>query len=153
MSTAILNKKSLINHLEQLLEQKITKNQEQITSLKESRDSDTKNSAGDKYETGVEMIQQEIENTQQQLNQFKKQQQELHRARGQNASEVISFGNLVLSSQGLYFLAIGLGEIKVDGQSCYCISTASPLGSIFLGKKKGDKVHFKETAHRIEAIV
>ncbi|WP_051907722.1 GreA/GreB family elongation factor [Flavimarina sp. Hel_I_48] len=149
MAETILSRKKVIVHLNQLLEKKMQGAIDQIASLKESRESDGKSSAGDKYETGVEMIQQEIENAQRQLDQYKRQQTELQRAQAQNSSEVISFGNLVTTTKGSYFLAIGIGEIKLDDTKCYCISTESPLGAAFLGKKAKDKVVFNNNEHTI----
>jgi transcription elongation GreA/GreB family factor len=149
MSEILLSKKKVIAHLNQLLDKKMSIAIDQITSLKESRDSDGKSSAGDKYETGVEMIQQEIENAQRQIDQYKRQQTELHRAQSQSATNIISFGNLVTTTQGTYFLAIGIGEIKLEDSKCYCISTESPLGSVFLGKKQNDKVTFNNNEHEV----
>ncbi len=153
MPESPLSKKQVINHLSQLLTRKITANKEQIESLKESRDSDGKNSAGDKYETGVEMIQQEIDQAQQQIDQFKKQLDEVQRAQAQNDVTSIGFGNLVLTDQGLYFLAIGLGEVKIEDQKCYCISMQSPLGMTLLGRKKEDLVVFNTIKHTIIDIL
>lgn len=149
MSETLLSKKKVIAYLNQLLDKKMSIANDQIASLKESRDSDGKSSAGDKYETGVEMIQQEIENAQRQIDQYKRQQMELQRAQAQSSATIISFGNLVTTTQGTYFLAIGIGEIKLEDSKCYCISTESPLGSTLLGKKLNDKVTFNHNGHEI----
>ncbi|HEA29585.1 MAG TPA: hypothetical protein ENH91_06280 [Leeuwenhoekiella sp.] len=149
MAETVLSKKKVIVQLNDLLNKKMNSARDQITSLKESRDSDGKSSAGDKYETGVEMIQQEIDNAQRRMDQYKHQHNELQRAQSQNSSTIISFGNLVTTSQGVYFLAIGIGEIKLEDTSCYCISTGSPLGSALLGKKLNDKVTFNNNVHTI----
>lgn len=149
MSEISISKKKVIAHLNQLLDKKLNIASDQIASLKESRDSDGKNSAGDKYETGVEMIQQEIENAQRQIDEYKRQKIELQRAQAQSSINVISFGNLVTTNQGSYFLAIGIGEIKLEDTKCYCISIESPLGSVFLGKKQNDKITFNNNEHEI----
>lgn len=149
MSEISISKKKVIAHLNQLLDKKLNIASDQIASLKESRDSDGKNSAGDKYETGVEMIQQEIENAQRQIDEYKRQKIELQRAQAQSSIDVISFGNLVTTNQGSYFLAIGIGEIKLEDTKCYCISIESPLGSVFLGKKQNDKITFNNNEHEI----
>ena len=153
MPNDTLSKKKVVSYLTQFLEKKIAANKEQIESLKESRDSDDKNSAGDKYETGVEMIQQEIDQAQRSIDQFKKQLEEVHRAQNQNDVSSIGFGNLVTTDKGLYFLAIGLGEVKIEDEKCYCISMQSPLGIAFLGKKKEDDVIFNTIRHTIKNIL
>ncbi|MGB3773906.1 MAG: GreA/GreB family elongation factor [Leeuwenhoekiella sp.] len=152
MGETVLSKRKVILQLNLLLEKKTKAANEQIISLKESRDSDGKSSAGDKYETGVEMIQQEIDQAQRQIDQYKRQQNELLRAQSQNSSTIISFGNLVTTTKGNYFLAIGIGEIQVEDHKCYCISTESPLGSALLGKKLGDQVTFNGNVHKISNI-
>ena len=148
-----LSKKQVINHLTQYLHKKITAQREQIESLKESRNSDGKNSAGDKYETGVEMIQQEIGQAQQQIDQFKKQLDEVQRAQTHNDVSSIGFGNLVITDQDQYFLAIGLGQLDIEGKNCYCISMQSPFGMALLGKTKGDEVIFNSNKHLIKEIL
>lgn len=153
MPEEILSKKQVVNHLSQLLSKKISSSKEQIESLKESRESDDKSSAGDKYETGVEMIQQEIDRAQQQINQFKSQLEEVQRAQAHNDVTSIGFGNLVVTDQGRYFLAIGLGEVKINDQKYYCISMQSPLGMALLGKKKGDVIVFNINTHKVLEIL
>lgn len=150
---APLSKKQVIKHLTQHLNNKISAQREHIESLKESRESDGKNSAGDKYETGVEMIQQEIGQAQQQIDQFKKQLEEVERAQRQGDITSIGFGNLVVTDQNQYFLAIGLGLLDIEGAKCYCISQQSPFGMALLGKVKGDVVVFNSNKHRIEDIL
>ena len=56
-----MEKETLINLIETILNDKISNLNKDINSLKESQKNDTKSSMGDKYETGRAMIQLELE--------------------------------------------------------------------------------------------
>ena len=60
-------KAALVAQLLQHLEQNIAETEQAIASAKESRDNESKSSAGDKYETGRAMMQIELENNGRQL--------------------------------------------------------------------------------------
>ena len=66
MSNSTL-KIDLLRKLEEVIQSKIEELKLSIASAKESRDNDTKSSAGDKYETGREMMQMEINKASAQL--------------------------------------------------------------------------------------
>ena len=54
----------------------------------------------------------------------------------------IGFGSLVTTDQGVYFIAIGVGAVNVDGETVYAISIQSPIGQALAGKRVGDEVVF-----------
>ena len=54
-------KKHLLKQILKKLDQKIASSQLEVESIKESKNSDTKSSAGDKHETGRAMAQQELD--------------------------------------------------------------------------------------------
>ena len=58
----------IYNQLQEMLDRKIESAKKAIESAKEARDSDTKSSVGDKYETGRAMMQIELEKNEVQLN-------------------------------------------------------------------------------------
>jgi len=60
-------KQLIHNQLLTDLDKRIKSAKEFIESAKESRDNDTKSSAGDKFETGREMMQMEIDKNETQL--------------------------------------------------------------------------------------
>lgn len=68
-----MDKILIINVVKHQLTEKITKLENLISETRASSN-DTKSSMGDKYETGREMLQQEINNLQIQLNEILKQQ-------------------------------------------------------------------------------
>jgi transcription elongation GreA/GreB family factor len=132
-----MNKSDIVQRLKKSLQEKINELEKEIDSAKESRNSESKSSAGDKYETGREMIQAEINKQESQLSKTK---QLLHDLFKLNLSKApaISFGSLIKTDSTHYFISIPFGKLEIDGQTCYAISTASPLAKAMMGKKSGD---------------
>ena len=67
--------------------------------------------------------------------------------------EKIQFGSLIITSKGIFFMSIGLGQIKVNNQIIFCISTSSPVGQLLLDKKAEDLVEFNGNKIIIKGIV
>ncbi len=135
-------KSCLIHELNTSLDERIEALEKSIQSAKESRDSDTKSSAGDKYETGREMIQQEIDKFEGQLAQTRLLKTDLAKIEHQKRYDQAEFGSLLICNSGNYFLSIAFGKIVVDKDDFICLSLASPLGKSFYGKKQGDELLF-----------
>ncbi len=123
-----------------------------IASAKESRNNDTKSSAGDKYETGRAMMQMEIDNNEMQLSKTRLQQQELSKIDGSVKNEIAVIGSLVKTNFENYFIAIAMGKLTVGKEVIYAISPASPIGSFLKNKKTGDRGEFNGRHLIIENI-
>lgn len=122
--------------LEDRLKQIETAIQAAETSLKE----ETKSSAGDKYETSREMIQQDLDRLEGQRRLLLQEQALLDRIAAQkHASKQIGLGSVVHSEDGMvYFIAIGLGKLQLDNELAYAVSLTSPIGKQLQEKKKDD---------------
>lgn len=131
-----MNKTELIKLINQKLSEKI-QNFEKLISETRASNNDTKSSMGDKYETGREMLQQEINNLQVQLNEVLKQQDILKTIiiKGSDKAEK---GAIVKTERGLFFISVSLGEIAFENQKIICISPESPLAKAMNGKLKGE---------------
>jgi transcription elongation GreA/GreB family factor len=144
------SKKSEIHaNLRSILEKTLEEAQREYVLAKESRDSDTKSSAGDKFETGREMMQREmdklsalVDNTLYSLN-------KLDRLANLPSSSVVAEGSLVETDQETYYISIGYG--KTD--SIYAISIESPLGVELKGKKVEDRVEMRGRIITIKSII
>ncbi|MBL7682455.1 MAG: GreA/GreB family elongation factor [Flavipsychrobacter sp.] len=110
-----------------------------IADAREAVQNETKSSAGDKYETAREMMQQDIDLNNARLLQLRRQIDVLDRIVIDTASDIIIPGSIVITSLGNYFIAISAGKLPVDGQTYYAISIDSPLGTQLKGKKAGDE--------------
>ena len=136
-----------------ILDNKIEILKKEIESTKESRNNDTKSSAGDKYETGREMMQIELDKNEAQLNKTVKLKKELTEINIQKKYNKVEFGSLVETNKETYFIAIGIGKIEANKNMYYSISLASPIGKLLLSKKIGAKMKFQEREFTIINIV
>ena len=136
-----MNKTELIKLINQKLSEKIQTFEKLIAETRASNN-DTKSSMGDKYETGREMLQQEINNLQVQLNEVLKQQDFLKtsfdKLRMTKKFDKAEKGAIVKTEKGLFFISVSLGEINFDNQKIICISPESPLAKAMNGKQKDE---------------
>jgi hypothetical protein len=123
-----------------------------LAALKESRDGETKSSAGDKYETARAMTQIEMEKTEVQLENIRLLQHELSRIDLDNTYHTAETGSLVITGESKYFISVGIGKVVVGNETVYVISAASPLGQFLSGKSAGDKGIFQGKEFRIQSI-
>jgi len=116
-----------------------------IESNKKALFSETKSSAGDKHETGRAMLQLEMEKASQQLASILEMKEVLAKIEIQKTSEKICLGSLITTTKANYYLAISLGEITIDDEKYFAVSTNSPIGKQLLGKTVGDCVPFNQS--------
>lgn len=136
-------------NLRSILENTLKEARREYVLAKESRDSDTKSSAGDKFETGREMMQREMDKLSALLDNTLNSIAKLDRIADLPASLVISEGSLVETDQETYFISIGYGKID----SIYAISIESPLGLELKGKRVGDRIEIRGRNITIKLIV
>ncbi len=125
-------KEELKLYLFEKLNQKIQYFENLIEQTRASNN-DTKSSMGDKYETGREMLQQEINNLQTQLNEVIKQQNAL-KSISSKPSEKSEKGALVQTDKGVFYISVSVGEINFNGNKIFCISSESPLAQAMNSK-------------------
>lgn len=61
-------------------------------------------------------------------------------------------GALIITDKQKLFIAISLGEIKVDGVAYFAISTQSPLYQQMEGKRAGETFEFRGIKHTIKEV-
>ena len=113
------------------------------TIMSENRialEQESKSSAGDKHETGRAMLHLEMEKASQQLGVAKQMKEVLDKIQLNSVSKKIKLGSLITTDQGIYFLSISAGEISLGDKLYYAISPSSPIGSLLIGKEKGEKI-------------
>lgn len=146
-----MNKENILEEVHSKISAKILSLEKLIEETRASNN-DTKSSMGDKYETGREMLQQEINNLQIQLNEVLKQQVFL-KTIVVKKSEKAEKGALVKTEKGLFFISVSLGEIKVDGQKIICVSTESPLALAMNARTEGESFTINTMVHSILKIM
>ena len=126
--------------------------QNTINEIQESLTSEIKSSAGDKHETGRAMLQLEREKAGNQLAEIQKIQAQLSKISIANTSEVIGLGSAVYTNKSNYLIAISAGELKIENDIFYAISSNTPIGQLLMGRTVGDEVIFREQKFRIEKV-
>ena len=134
------------------LEQKIQDTSNAITSLTESRDMDTKSSAGDKHETSRAKIQTEIDQLSKQLNHIQRQKNNLSAIDTSLLHSIADVGSLVETNKGYFFISTGWGRIQIQNENYFVISIESPIGRLLKNKKEGDSIQFRDTAYDILGV-
>ena len=143
-------KESLILRLKTELKQRIDEAIADSNKLKESRDNETKSSAGDKYETGRAMVAIEMEKLSKQIYQLTDNLQKLDVSL--EPSKQAKNGSLVITDKGTFFLCIGLGKVKMEALEYFAISGGSPIGKEILGKSPGESFQFNGRKYLISEI-
>ena len=150
-----MDKQKLSLLISQKLSEKI-QNFEKLIAETRASNNDTKSSMGDKYETGREMLQQEINNLQVQLNEVLKQQDFLKtsfdKLRMTKKFDKAEKGAIVKTEKGLFFISVSLGEVTFENQKIICISPESPLAKAMNGKQKGDVFSLNNMSQKILII-
>ena len=136
----------------QRLEQNIQEAQLAYAQAKESRDSDTKSSAGDKYETGREMMQREMDKCSALMDQNNHLLQIIRHIPLHPNYENIDKGAIIETDKGIYYMLVGIGKMTFDQADYFVISPESPIGSLFLGKKVGEFIYLRDQKIHIQGI-
>ncbi len=137
---------------QRFVDEKINMIQDQIESIRESLDSESKSTAGDKHETGRAMLQLEREKLGKQLYEAEKMKRVLQNVTLKISGETITVGNLIETEDAYYFIAISAGKFISGHKTVFCISSLTPLAQLFLGKKEGDRIRLNQQEHRIVKI-
>src|SRR5206468_3943505 len=124
-----------------------------IAEAQDAANNETKSSAGDKYETGREVMQQEINLNLTRLSELGKLRATLEHITPTQTSITALPGSVVYTNNGNFYISIGAGKITVAGTSFLGISAASPIGSKLLGKGVGYSFDLNGNKFVIEKII
>ncbi len=147
-----LLKQQLHAFCKQYVQERLETIEHTIKSCKNDLNSETKSSAGDKHETGRAMIQLEMEKAGQQLENVQHMQRVLSKINPENTSNLVCLGSLVHLEIGTYYMGIATGQITLNKQLYFGISTHAPIGKLLLGKKQGDRIQFQGKLMEILAV-
>jgi transcription elongation GreA/GreB family factor len=134
------------------VQKRISEARQAIDDAQDSSDEETKSSAGDKYETGREMMQQVADQAQVQLNEANKLMVALSTITYNTNHSNADTGSVVYTDNGQFYIAIGAGTLSVGQQTFYAVSPASPIAIKLTGKKAGDEFDLNGRAYKIEKV-
>jgi hypothetical protein len=113
----VLTKSAVIDELDSQLLRKLSYLNTSLNQAIDSRNSDTKSSAGDKFETSREMAQIEIHKIETEI--LKTQQFITDLA--SKASQ------LIITDKGAFLISIPFGKVMVNTTEVFCISNSAPI--------------------------
>jgi transcription elongation GreA/GreB family factor len=145
-------KNNLLQQCIAIVQTRINNAEQAIQSAQQASNDDTKSSAGDKYETSREMMQQDTNRNLAQLTEASKLMVALNRISADTISTKADNGSLVLTTNGNFFLAVSAGTLNVDGEAYFAVSPGSPIGNIMKGKKAGDEFSLNGKAYKIKSV-
>lgn len=134
------------------VEERIASAQQAITAARESANDDTKSSAGDKFETGREMMQQEIDRNRKQLEESQRLKLVLEKIDPLKQTDVIQNGALVTTNLGKFYISISRGQILVDDTIYFAVSSVSPIGLKLMKQREGFEFDFNGKPLRVEKV-
>jgi uncharacterized protein (UPF0128 family) len=135
------------------IEQRIKTAETALQQAREASNDDTKSSAGDKYETSREMMQQDIDRNKRLLIDAEENQRVLSAIKDQPFSAAARNGSLVFTNQGNFYISISAGQLQLENDNYFAISAVSPIGKSLLGKNAGDHFDFNGKKYTIKEVL
>lgn len=153
ISTDQQTKEALLALCQTYVQQRIDTAKQAMQAAQESANSESKSSAGDKYETGRAMAQLERDRHAQLLAEAMKLNQELTRLNIDKKYDIIQPGSLVVTNRGAFFISISAGKLTLSGKDYFAVSAASPIATVLAGKKTGDSATFNKLTYQILNVI
>lgn len=144
-----MDKRKLYNACVELLTNKTSIARQNMEEAQASANNETKSSAGDKYETGRAMSQQERDLHARQLAELINTQKILSSIDPEKACQKVELGALVETSTALFFIAGSLGAITFEEKQVMVISAVSPIAQAMLDKHPGDEFEWMKKRVKI----
>ena len=129
------------------IEQRISAARIAMLAAQESSSSETKSSAGDKYETGREMANAERDRNAAHMQQAQQLQAELGRINPEAACDTVRPGALVATSMGRFYISISAGQLA--GHDVFAVSAAAPVAVALKGLRAGEEAVFNGQTVRV----
>ena len=145
-------KENLYNQCLAYVDQRIHTAENAIKSARESANDDTKSSAGDKYETGRAMMQQEIDNNLLQLNEAKRLRAVLVQIIPEKEVDTVHIGSLVITNKGNFYISVSAGQLKVNDVIYFAVSSISPIGAKLMRLQVGSEFNFNGKEFKINEV-
>lgn len=140
-------------HCQRVVEERIAEAKSTIAEAQQAAEQETKSSAGDKYETGREMLQQEQNKAALQLMELLKLKKVLDELNPARVSTQVEPGCLLQTDKGNFYFAVSLGQLRLERESFMVISPVAPLARLLVGKQPGEKVQMNGRTYVVEGLV
>ena len=147
-----IDKPTLHHYCQSLVQQKLDQAEAAMRDAQAAANEETKSSAGDKYETGRAMMQLEKEKIAHQRAELLRVKKVLDHMDPTRRTERVALGSLVATTVGWFYIAAGLGQIKVEAQPYFVISPAAPVGQLLWDKAPDEPFVFNGKTATIKQI-
>jgi len=141
--TCLAIKGQMLNRLSEILQERLETANHAISETRLSLQGETKSSAGDKYETGRAMMQQELGKHEASRHSIMQQLQSLDHLKAKTTQKTIEQGTLVVSDVATFYLSFSFGSLHLAGNTVFVVSAMSPIGQLLVGKMRGDQFAFQ----------
>ncbi len=148
----MLSKDKIITHCISKIEQNISALEADHEALKLALADETKSSAGDKYETGREMINQEKNKVLDQINAMRNHKNGLIQIQSLPTPGMVAYGALVSTTLGNFLIATAMGKLSPPYENVFVISASSPIFKAMQTKKTGEIFEWQNKQLTIESI-
>jgi hypothetical protein len=135
----VLTKSEVIAELDKQLLTKLSYLTTNLQQAIDSRNSDTKSSAGDKFETSREMAQIEIHKIESEILKTQQFITDLF-------SKDIQF---IITDKGTFLISIPFGKLMVSGTEVFCISKTAPITSPLINTKVSANFDYRGVAYNV----
>ncbi|MCK5907734.1 MAG: hypothetical protein KAG37_09100 [Flavobacteriales bacterium] len=133
-------------------QQKVDKLASMVDTLNDSAINSDKCVVGDKHHTFRAQTQNEQELYVKQLNSAINELNTLRLISIEKKFSKGELGSLLVTTNGIYFLATSFGVLNVEDETVMVLSPISPIGNLLLNKTKGEKVIFRGNEFEIISI-
>ena len=135
----MLTKSEVIAELDRQLLRKLSYLNTSLNQAIDSRNSDTKSSAGDKFETSREMAQIEIQKIETEISKT----QQFFTDLASKASQ------LIITDKGAFLISIPFGKLILNDEKIFCISRNAPITKHLINTKKNDCFFYNDMKYKI----
>ncbi len=146
------DKPALLDFVKKTVSRRIDAAKQAMDAAQHAANEETKSSAGDKYETGRAMAQNQRDMYRHQFEQARQELTFLGKLSPFAAGDTVSTGTLAETTLGRIFISASLGEVDFEGQKIWVVSPKSPIGQAMLGKKAGESFVFRNKEYLIKSI-
>ena len=135
----MLTKSVVIAELDRQLLRKLSYLTTNLKQAIDSRNSDTKSSAGDKFETSREMVQIEIQKIETEISKT----QQFFTDLASKASQ------LIITDKGAFLISIPFGKVMVNTTEVFCISNSAPITKQLVNTEISDNFEYRGVTYNI----
>jgi hypothetical protein len=135
----MLNKLAVIAELNLQLTIKLSDLNDTLQQTIDSRNSDTKSSSGDKFETSREMAQIEIS----------KIEKEIIKAQQLITDLTSKASQFIITDKGAFLISIPFGKLMVSGTEVFCISNSAPITKKLVNTKVSEGFEYRGVAYNV----